>query len=207
MKNLQFNCVSLLGLFLGVLIMLAGCASTPKVERTAVDTTIDVSGRWNDADSRMVSEEMIQDCLDRPWLERFRGSHGGNIPTVIVGQVKNRSHEHINVQTFVKDLERALINAGRVQFVASKEERTGVREERLDMAQHASEDTMKGPGEEIGADFMLTGSINTIRDEAGGKAVMFYQANLELVDMANNLKVWIGEKKIKKLIKRPGLGW
>jgi uncharacterized protein (TIGR02722 family) len=189
-------------LALGIVALLSGCATTPKVERKAVDTTIDISGRWNDADSRMVSKAMINDCLDNPWLERFGAEHGGEAPTVIVGRIANRSHEHINVQTFVKDLERALINSGRVQFVASKGERLGVREERLDMAKHASEETMKGPGEEIGADFMLIGSINTIRDEAGGKAVMFYQTNLELINMANNLKVWVGEKKIKKLIKR-----
>lgn len=191
----------------GIMIVLAACASTLRVERKAVDTTIDLSGRWNDADSRMVSEEMISDCLSRAWLERFSAAHGGKPPTVIVGHVKNRSHEHINVQTFVKDLERALINSGKVQFVASKGERAGVREERLDMAQHASEETMKGPGEEIGADFMLIGSINTIRDAIEGKAVMFYQTNLELIDMANNLKVWVGENKIKKLIKRPKATW
>jgi len=207
MEKIRHHRMRSLVLVLGLLVILAGCASTPKVERTAVDTTIDVSGRWNDADSRMVSEEMIRDCLDRPWLEIFRDTHGGKRPTVIVGRVRNRSHEHINVQTFVKDLERALINSGRVQFVASKSERAGVREERRDMAKHASEETMKGPGEEIGADFMLIGTINTIRDEAGGKAVMFYQTNLELINMSNNVKAWIGEKKIKKVIKKSRFSW
>ena len=77
-----------------------------------------------------------------------------------------------------------------------------MREERLDQAQHASEETMKGPGQEIGADFMLIGTINTIMDQEGRKTVMFYQTNLELVNMENNLKAWIGEKKIKKLIKK-----
>jgi uncharacterized protein (TIGR02722 family) len=194
-------------LLLGVVLLLAGCSTAPTVERKEVDTTIDLSGRWNDADSRMVSEEMIQDCLNRPWLQRHTIRHNGQIPTVIVGRVANRSHEHINVQTFVKDLERALINSGEVQFVASSGERTGVREERKDQAKHASEETMKGPGQEIGADFMLIGSINTIRDDIGGKAVMYYQTNLELVDMSTNIKVWIGEKKIKKLIKKPKVKW
>lgn len=203
MKKMKPYGIVLRLLFVGVLILLQGCTSTPKVERKDVDTTIDLSGRWNDTDSRMVSEEMIRDCLDRPWVESFKHSHGGKTPTLIVGKVRNRSHEHINVQTFVKDLERALINSGEVQFVASKGERGEIREERLDMARHASEDTMKTPGEEVGADFMLIGTINTIRDEVKGKAVMFYQTNLELIDMSNNVKVWIGEKKIKKLIKRP----
>jgi PBP1b-binding outer membrane lipoprotein LpoB len=140
-------------------------------------------------------------------LERYKGKHNGNIPTVIVGRVKNRSHEHINVQTFTKDLERALINSGQVQFVATKGERADIREERRDMAQHSSDETMKGPGQEIGADYMLIGVINTIRDDIGGKAVMYYQVDLELIDMANNLKVWIGDKKIKKLIKKPKVKW
>jgi len=205
MKEMKLYPIASIILLLGIFALLQSCASTPKVERKAVDTTIDLSGRWNDADSRMVSEEMIRDCLDRPWLERFKDKYGGQIPTVIVGRVRNRSHEHINVQTFVKDLERALINSGRVQFVASKGERDQIREERVDMAKHASEETMKAPGEEVGADFMLIGTINTIRDEIKGKAVMYYQTNLELIDMANNLKAWIGEKKIKKLIKRPKL--
>ena len=204
MKRSRFYVTTLL---CGTILLLASCASGPKVERQEVDTTIDLSGRWNDADSRMVSEEMIQDCLNRPWLERYKVKHNEKTPTVIVGRVRNRSHEHINVQTFVKDLERALINSGQVQFVASKGERTGVREERVDQAQHASDETMKGPGQEIGADYMLIGTINTIRDDIGGKAVMYYQTNLELVDMATNVKVWIGEKKIKKLIKKQKVKW
>ena len=104
-------------------------------------------------------------------------------------------------------MERSLINSGEVQFVAAKGEREQIRDERLDMAKHASDETMKGPGKESGADFMLIGSINSIRDEAGGKAVMFYQVNLELIDMANNIKVWIGEKKIKKLIQKKRFSW
>jgi uncharacterized protein (TIGR02722 family) len=194
-------------LFLTIALLMAGCASGPVVERKDVDTTIDLSGRWNDADSRMVSEEMIKDCLNRPWLERFKIKHGGEIPTVIVGRVKNRSHEHINVQTFVKNLERALINSGQVQFVASKGEREGIREERKDMAKHATDETMKGPGQETGADFMLIGVINTIRDDIGKKAVMYYQTNLELINLSSNIKVWIGEKKIKKLIKKKSVKW
>ena len=197
----------MLVLLAALMVIFAGCASSPKVERQEVDTTIDLSGRWNDTDSRLVSEEMIADCLRRPWVEKYKARNDGKIPTVIVGQIKNRSHEHINVQTFVKDLERELINSGQVQFVASRGEREGIREERVDMARNASDETMKEAGQEIGADYMLIGVINTIRDDIGSEAVMYYQVDLELIDMANNLKVWIGDKKIKKLIKKPKVKW
>ena len=186
-------------------LLLAGCASI-KVDRMDADETVDLSGRWNDTDSRLVSEEMIGDVLSRPWIERYRAAKGKD-PVVIVGSVRNRSDEHINTQTFVKDLERALINSGDVEFVASSGERGEVREERKDQAANASEATAKEEGEELGADFMLQGSINTISDRVDGKEVKYYQVNLELIDIQSQRKAWIGEKKIKKLVKRSRFGF
>ena len=192
-------------LFLSVLVFfVAGCGT--QVKRIETTKTVDLSGRWNDTDSRLVSEEMIDDALSRPWLDNFMRKHQSKPPTVIVGTVRNLSDEHINVLTFVKDLERALINSGKVQFVASKVEREEIREERKDQALHASEETAKPAGEEIGADYMLKGTINTIRDKVEGREVVFYQVNLELMHIGTNRKVWIGEKKIKKFIKRPRFG-
>jgi uncharacterized protein (TIGR02722 family) len=183
-----------------VAVALASCST--KVARVETDSTIDLSGRWNDADSRMVAEEMIKDCLGQRWLFKYEESN--TRPTVIVGKVANKSHEHINTETFVKDLERALINSGRVSFVANKDEREQLRDEKADMAENASARTAKSSGEETGADLMLIGSLNTIVDKEGGKSVRFYQTNLELVEIESNQKVWIGEKKIKKFVKRPG---
>ncbi|MBI4396610.1 MAG: penicillin-binding protein activator LpoB [Elusimicrobia bacterium] len=179
---------------------LAACASTPKVTRTEVDETIDLSGNWNDTDSRLVANEMVTDALARPWLEEFVSAKKAK-PRVIVGAVLNKSHEHINTETFVKDLERELTNSGRVKFVASREQRDEVREERLDQAQNASLETAKSMGQEYGADYMIKGQINTLMDAAGKQQVKYYQTELELIDMASNEKAWIGQKKIKKLVK------
>lgn len=181
--------------------VLLGCGGGA-VKRVDVGEAIDLSGRWNDTDSKMVSETMIKDSLENPWLDRFSRTHDGKVPVVIVGTVRNRSYEHINVDTFVKDLERALINSGQVEFVASSVERGEIRDERKEQAVFSSEETAKEHGAEIGADFMLTGSINAIEDRAEGQLVMFYQVNLELIDIQTNRKVWIGDKKIKKLIER-----
>jgi len=196
--------VAITGLMV-IWIVFAGCASV-NVDRVETDKIIDLSGKWNDTDSRLVSEEMIKDVLSRPWHKKFVNKHSGNLPTVIVGTVRNRSHEHINVNTFVKDLERALINSGEVSFVADRVQREELREELKQQATHSSEDTAKAPGEEIGANFMLKGEINTIRDKLEGEEVMFYQINLELIDIETHRMVWIGEKKIKKFIERDSFG-
>lgn len=182
-------------------LVLSGCSTTPEVTREEVDSTIDLSGFWNDTDSRVVSEEMIQDALGQPWVEEFRSVRGQR-PTVIVGDVRNLSHEHLNTQTFVKDLERAWVRSGRVRVVAARDQRGGVREERSDQAQFSSLESAKSMGRELGADYMLLGQINSILDSAGRETVRYYQVELELIDIETNEKAWIGQKKIKKLVSK-----
>jgi len=198
-RNLIFRT----GLAVTVALGLGACAT--KVERLDVKEVKDLSGSWNDTDSRMVSEEMIRDSLTRAWLYDWMAAHGSKRPAVIVGEVRNLSHEHINVNTFISDIERALINSGKVDFVASRAERGDIREERRDQDIHARADTRKAMGQELGADFMLQGTINTIIDPSGDTQVRYYQVNLTLISLTDNRKVWLGQKEIKKLISRSSL--
>jgi len=181
-------------------VLTVGCAS--HVKRVDVDQQIDLSGLWNDTDSRLVAQEMIADSLSRPWMSQFvEGSH--REPVVIVGTVANRSHEHVNADVFTKELERSLLNSGKVKFVASSGERSSVRDERN--AQHegmTDPATIKAIGKETGADYILIGSINSVKDEVKSRYVILYQVNLELVDIATNQKVWIGQKHLKKVVQR-----
>ncbi len=179
-----------------------GCSTTPKVNRIAADTTTDLSGDWNDTDSRLVSEEMVQDLLSHPWISAFIRSSGDQ-PALIVGEIRNISHEHINAVTFVNDIERALINSGRVKFVATSNERQEIREERQDQDLHASHTTRNPAGRELGADFMIKGDISTILDTAAKQQTRYYQVDLTLISLADNRMVWAGQKKIKKSIKNP----
>ncbi len=184
---------------LGALLALSACGTS--VTRMDPNQAKDITGHWNDEDSRQVAEEMISDCLSRPWYSAAQASLGKN-PTVIVGTVRNQSSEHIATDTFVEDLQRALINSGKVEFVASKNERGEVRDERADQDTHSSEETRAANGQETGANFMLSGSINSIVDQEGGKAVVFFQTNLKLLNMKTHQIAWNGQKKIKKYVTR-----
>ncbi len=184
-------------------LALSACGGT-SVQRMDAGEVKDVSGRWNDTDSRLVAEEMLRDCLNAPWYNTYTAQN--KVPTIIVGTVRNRSHEHINAETFVKDMERTLINSGKVDFVASKTERDELRDEKADQADNASVETRNAIGEESGADVMLIGTINSIVDKEGSKSVVFYQVNLELVNIETNRKLWIGDKKIKKYVTKSATG-
>ncbi len=183
------------------LIALVGCGASKQVTRVESDTTIDLSGRWNDTDSRMVAETIIEDCLGHSWIIEHTADASAK-PVLIVGGIRNKSMEHIAVQTFISDIERAFINSGKVRTVSSASERSEIREERAEQGEFSAIETIKRMGRELGADYMMTGEINTIADQEGGNQVMFYQTDLTLTNIETNEKVWIGQEKIKKFIGR-----
>lgn len=181
-----------------------GCS--PSIKRVETNLVKDVGGGWNDTDAQMVAAEMINDCLNAGWYNKTLLKLGKE-PVVIVGTVSNNSMEHINTDVFVEEIQRALINSGKVEFVASKSERGEVRTERLEQDEFASEETRKAFGREIGADFMLSGTLNSVVDKSGKKALVFYQVNMKLINLETNQIVWNGQKQIKKYVKRSKVAW
>ena len=190
-------------IFLNIALVCAlaiGAQSCHTVSRVDTDSTMDISGKWNDADSRMTAETLTEQILGEIWLNQFKKENQRK-PVVIVGFVKNKSHEHIEAETFMKNIERSFIQSQKIRLVQGGEKREQIRGERADQQTNSSVSTMKQFGLEVGADFMVQGDINTIVDAYKRKKVVYYQVNLELTHLQTNEVVWIGEKKIKKYVK------
>ncbi|HSH53222.1 MAG TPA: penicillin-binding protein activator LpoB [Bacteroidales bacterium] len=178
-----------------------GCSPKRQVQRISTDQSIDLSGRWNDSDSRMVAEEMINQLLQNQWIDYYKTKNPSKRPILIVGLVRNKSHEHIDANTFIKDIERAIIQDASARLVQAGAKRDALRQERMDQQNFASSETAKNWGIELGADYMLQGTITSIVDAYKKEKIVYYQINLELSHLETNEIVWMGEKKIKKYIK------
>lgn len=182
------------------LLVFSGCASQ-SVSRVDSSEQIDLSGYWNDTDVKLVCETLINDCLASPRVEQAAAKKG-DLPVIIVGSFRNDSDEHIDTSIITKRMETAILNSGKADFVASRSERSEIRDERTEQQSWANEDTAKALANETGADFILTGSVKTIVDKAGKTAVRTYFVYGELTDIESNRKIWIGENSdIKKVIK------
>ena len=207
-----------IGLLSGLPIAVMVSCLPSRVTRTSSTRVTDLSGRWNDTDSRLVAEKMLEEITDAPWLVKFQQRHLKEMqqllskrdgaqqassyregsPVVIVGTILNKSHEHIEADTFIKELERSLIKEGKIRIIANGTFREKLRSERAGQASFTSPETQKRLGRELGADYMLFGTIHTIVDTEGNNKVVFYQIDLELADLETNELVWVGQKKIKK---------
>jgi uncharacterized protein (TIGR02722 family) len=191
-----------LGLILTISLF-TGCGPSSSVKRVSPEKQTDLSGRWNDTDAQRVAEDMVKDVLNAAWLSQHKDSHEGS-PTVIVGPIRNKTMQHIDEEIFIKELERKLVNSGKVQFVAAEDERKAIRAERQDQQTHSTMETAARMAQETGADYMMIGTISSEVQEnlEGDKMTMFYVVNLELIDMTKNTKEWIGTKEVKKIVTR-----
>ena len=188
----------LLGIAVISTLTLGSCAKRT-VTRVAPDKVIDLSGRWNETDARLASETLTNQALGGDWLGNFTNEKQKK-PVVIVGMVRNNSHEHMDTEIFTKDMERAFIKSSMIRLVSAGEKRTELRGERADQQDFSSAETMKKFGREMGADFMMQGTVKSIVDGYGKEKTTFWQIDLELTNIETNEIVWIGDYKGKKYI-------
>ncbi len=182
------------------LSLAAGCSPTREVNRVDPRAPIDVDYRFNDVDARQVYQGMVQDALARPWIDNFVRENNNRRPVVIVGPVVNATQDYIDTKMFTTQIERELINSGKVRFVAMKDQRDPIREERAQGQEWSRPETRKQMKNELGADYIVLGRIadDKPRTLDGRGGVAYYQVSLEVIDLESNEKVFIGVQEVKK---------
>ena len=173
---------------------------TRTVTRVAPDTPIDLSGRWNDSDSRAVADKMITELLSSTRFKEYAAGHEKK-PAIVVGTIRNKTTEHIDAGAYIKKLEVAIYNSGIAELVESDEFRDKLRVERAQQQDFADESTVSQWGKEVGADLMLFGEMTSEVDIHNKSRVVNYITTLFLTDIETNKRIWYGQQEIKKYVK------
>lgn len=203
MKIRKFLVVALL-----IMVMiLVSCSSTKDIKRISPNELQDLDENWNDTDFKLASQALVDSCLDGGWITKYMVDNKGQVPTVIVGNIRNLTSDHIETSILSKKIEVELINSGEVETVADIGFREDVRGEQVDQQYHASAETAAEIGQEYGADYILQGSIKLNLEREDKDSVRTYYIDAELIDIESAKKVWVGYYEIKKQIKRNKYSW
>jgi hypothetical protein len=98
-------------------------------------------------------------------------------------------------------MEIAIVNSGKMDFVAGGDVLDELRSERQEQLMYASEDTAAALANETGAALLLTGTVKSITDRAGNQTVRSYFVSAELTNVETRTRLWMGENsEIKKVI-------
>jgi hypothetical protein len=75
-------------LALGLGLTTVSACAIRRVSRIDPAAVTDLSGNWNDVDSRLVALELINQSLAAPWARQYADAHGGQAPTLIIGDMR-----------------------------------------------------------------------------------------------------------------------
>lgn len=186
-------------IFAFLIICICVSCQSHKVTRVDPTTEIDLSGRWNDVDSRKVADQMIYDLFQSPSFKNYVQEKNRK-PVIIMGLIRNKTSEHIDADNFIKKFEVVIHNSNVADIVESGEFRDKLRVERAEQQDYADPSTVKQWGKELGADVMLFGDMTSETDVANKKRVVNYITTLYLTDVETNKRIWYGQNEIKKYV-------
>jgi uncharacterized protein (TIGR02722 family) len=67
--------------------------------------------------------------------------------------------------------------------------------------------TKKGPGGQVGADFIVNGRLDSIVQEVGKDKTVYYKVTLNLTNLKTSEIRWTDQKQIRKAYKKRAVGW
>lgn len=196
----------LLLLVLGLVLATAACGG-PKTGRVgdgrvryedpqAEET---VSLEYGSTDLQTTAEHMTQSLLNSPWIARAEGP-----PKIRLREVKNYTDEHIDTKGVTDKIRVKLLNSGKVRFLADYQNLDQVFDER-DLTENATE---RGSNALLmDTDYIITGSVRSIRKRSDTIRDNFYQFTMEMVDPQSGEILWAEEKELRKTREKGFWGW
>lgn len=190
-------------LLISTLTLLTACGPRMfvKGDYENVQTENNLNDRWSETDMQKVVENLVSKMMNHNSITRSTKP-----PVVVVSRLQNKTSEHIDTQSIMDMVKVEIINSGKVQFL-DKEARGDIADEIDYQKDNASKKTAKEKGNQIGADFILNGRLDSIVQQAGGQKSVYYKVTLNLTNISTGLIVWSGQKQIRKRYNKQHVGW
>ena len=180
-------------------VLLAGCTTTTNYGDEKAIETVDAS--FGSTDLQLIAEKMVESFLNSPPLREGK-------PAVALGSIDNRTNEHIDTKLIMDKIATQLVQSGKVNLIVDA---AGQAEIKGQISMHqsgiVSAATAKVYGKQVGADFVIYGRLANIQKKKGSLKDVYFNFNLNLVNVETAILEWKEEKEIRKVSKKSVFGW
>ncbi|ACG73041.1 membrane lipoprotein lipid attachment site [Anaeromyxobacter sp. K] len=161
-----------------------------------------LSDQFNENDLQLIARKMTGSLLGAPAVQGLPGR-----PVLVVGRVRNKTSEHIDTESLADKVRVELQRSGRFAFADAAAREQIAAEYDYQQSGMVAKETAKGPGAQVGADYVLTGQIASIVQEVGADKVVYYKMTMQLTDLRTGLITWTDEKELRKKFRKQSVGW
>lgn len=160
-----------------------------------------LNDQWSETDMQKAVADLVAS------MEKSRAFRNMKTdPVVMITGLQNKTSEHIDTQSIMDMLRVELMRSDRMQFV-DKEARQDVSDEyQYQNSGMVDNSTAKGPGGQIGADFIINGRLDSIVQEIGKEKTVYYKLTLNMTNLKTNVIAWSDYKQIRKAFKKKSIG-
>ncbi len=172
-----------------------------KGEYDDVQNENNLNDQWSETDMQKVVADLVAGMTSHPAI-----SNAKRPPILMVTKLQNKTNEHIDTQSIMDMVRVELSRGGKTQFV-DKEAREDVADEyNYQNSGMVSDETKKGPGGQVGADYIVNGRLDSIVQEVGKDKTVYYKVTLNLTNLKTNISVWSDYKQIRKKFRKRSVG-
>jgi penicillin-binding protein activator len=199
MKISNFSAVVLV--MASLIIFGCGPKAFVKGDYQDVEKENNLNDQWSETDMQKTVKTMVDSLIAHPVIANAKTP-----PIVIVTGLQNKTSEHIDTQSIMDMVRVELMKTGKVSFI-DKEARGDISEEyNYQNSGMVGAETKKGPGGQIGADFIVNGRLDSIVQEVGKEKTVYYKMTLNLTNLKTSVINWTDQKEIRKYYKKKSIG-
>jgi uncharacterized protein (TIGR02722 family) len=187
---------------------LAGCAAfRASTQDVSVDEKVHFGANFDHSDMRNITEEVVDELLADPFL-----GDKDEPPIVMIAGVQNRTSQYVDTKSLTDRIRTLLFKAHAARFV-NESRRTDLLNEQGYQAAHATPETQAAVGRQLGAQFMISGSLSEMKQTSPRQArvskqeLKYYKLTMEVTDLVSGELVWTTEKEFARQASKPLIGW
>ncbi len=194
-------------LLIAVLALTSGCAmfrakttdldvAQPKHMRSSYDYT----------DMRNITQSVVDDMMGSKFLGEQEAA-----PIMMIAGVQNRTSRYVDTKALTDRIRTMLFQSGKAQFV-NEARRDELLKEQGYQAAHATPATQVAIGRQLGAKYMMSGSLVEMEQTSprqvriSEQQVNYYKLTVEITDLETGLLAWTTEKEFAREISKPRVG-
>ena len=201
MCRMNFNWVSVCMSLAAFLVVGCGPQVFTKGDYENTEKENLLNDQWSETDMQKTVHDMVASLVAHPVIANAKTP-----PVVIVTQLQNKTSEHIDTQSVMDMVRVELTKTGKVSFI-DKEAREDISNEyNYQNSGMVNDATKKGPGGQIGADFVVNGRLDSIVQEVGKDKTVYYKVTLNMTNIKTSVISWTDQKQIRKAYKKKHIG-
>ncbi len=186
---------------LSLVITSCGPKAFVKGDYDDVQRTNLLNDQWSETDMQKAVADLVKSMGSAKVIATAKTE-----PVVMVTGLQNKTSEHIDTQSIMDMLRVELMKSGSVSFIDKEAREDVAAEYQYQNSGMVSGSTKKGPGDQVGADFIINGRLDSIVQEVGKEKTVYYKLTLNLTNLKTNVIAWSDYKQIRKTFKKKTIG-